>query len=90
MDWKNELYRKNEQPLERLVEGYSYTSIFRKIAFIGDSLSSGEFETEAKYGEKRWHDMIEYSWGQYPTWSRTGISSSRPTRGKKEDMPSNK
>lgn len=65
MNWEKELYRKDEKPLERLVEGYSYTSIFRKIAFIGDSLSSGEFETEAKFGEKRWHDMFEYSWGQY-------------------------
>ena len=65
MDWKKELYAKEEKPLDRLVDAYSYTSIFRKIAFIGDSLSSGEFETEAKYGERRWHDMYEYSWGQY-------------------------
>jgi hypothetical protein len=65
MDWKKELYAKEEKPLDRLVDAYSYTSIFRKIAFIGDSLSSGEFETEAKYGERRWHDVYEYSWGQY-------------------------
>ena len=45
MDWNNYLFPENEQPLDRLVDGYSRTSIFRTIAFIGDSLSSGEFET---------------------------------------------
>lgn len=64
-DWNNELYRKNEKPLERLVEGYSFTSVFRKIAFIGDSLSSGEFEAVDSQGETSYHDMFEYSWGQY-------------------------
>ena len=44
MDWNKELYDENEKPLDRLVDGYSYTSVFRTIAFIGDSLSSGEFE----------------------------------------------
>ena len=44
MDWKKELYGKDEKPLERLVESYSYTSVFRTMAFVGDSLSSGEFQ----------------------------------------------
>ena len=30
----------NEKPLDNIVEGYSHTSIFRTMAFIGDSLSS--------------------------------------------------
>ncbi len=65
MDWEKELYRENEQPLDTLVDGYSNTSIFRKIAFIGDSLSSGEFETVAPDGKRGSYDLFEYSWGQY-------------------------
>ena len=45
MDWKKELFDTNEKPLDRLVEGYSHTSVFRTMAFIGDSLSSGDFDT---------------------------------------------
>lgn len=65
MDWSKELYAKDEKPLDRLVDGYSLTSVFRKIAFIGDSLSSGEFETCDPEGNKGYHDLYEYSWGQY-------------------------
>lgn len=65
MDWKKELYGYNEKPLERLVDGYSLTSTLRTIAFIGDSLSSGEFETVDKEGKRGYHDMYEHSWGQY-------------------------
>lgn len=64
-DWKNEFLGENEQPLDRLVEGYSNTAIFRTIAFIGDSLSSGEFESVNDEGIRGWHDFYEYSWGQY-------------------------
>ena len=65
IDWEKELYDENEKPLDRLVDSYSHTSIFRKIAFIGDSLSSGEFETRDFEGKPGWHDLYEYSWGQY-------------------------
>ena len=65
MDWEKELYDKNEKPLDRLVEAYSNTSVFRSIAFIGDSLSSGEFETVDADGTKHYYDFFEYSWGQY-------------------------
>ncbi|MBQ6789136.1 MAG: SGNH/GDSL hydrolase family protein [Clostridia bacterium] len=54
-----------EKPLDRLVEGYSNTSIFRKMAFIGDSLSSGEFETHVEGKNVGYYDMFEHSWGQY-------------------------
>lgn len=54
-----------EKPLENLVGGYSNTAIFRKIAFIGDSLSSGEFETVDENGNRGYHDLFDYSWGQY-------------------------
>lgn len=65
MNWENELYNPNEKPLDRLVDGYSNTSVFRTIAFIGDSLSSGEFETRDENGNPGYHDLFEYSWGQY-------------------------
>ena len=55
----------DEKPLDNIVEGYSHTSIFRTMAFIGDSLSSGEFESRDKEGKPGWHDMFEYSWGQF-------------------------
>ena len=57
MDWKNEfLVGENEKPLDRLVESYSNTGIFRTIGFIGDSLSSGEFESLSDEGKRGWHD----------------------------------
>ena len=65
MDWNKLLYPENEKPLDRLVEGYSRTSIFRTIAFIGDSLSSGEFETRDSEGKAHYHDLYDYSWGQF-------------------------
>ena len=65
MDWKKEFYRADEKPLDRLVESYSYTSVFRTMAFVGDSLSSGEFQLCGPDGKMRYHDMYEYSWGQY-------------------------
>ena len=35
------------------------------MVFIGDSLSSGEFQLRDPEGKSRYHDMFEYSWGQY-------------------------
>lgn len=55
----------NEKPLENMVGAYSNTAIFRTIAFIGDSLSSGEFETVDENGERGYHDLYDYSWGQF-------------------------
>ena len=51
--------------LDRFVDGYSNTLVFRMIAFIGDSLSAGKFETCDKNGTLGFHDLYEYSWGQY-------------------------
>ena len=46
MDWIKELYDENEKPLDRLVEGYSHTSVFRKIdlsetVFLRENLKQG-------------------------------------------------
>lgn len=65
MDWNDYLYAQAEKPLDRLVSGYSRTAIFRKIGFIGDSLSSGEFQIMDAEGKNHYYDLYEYSWGQY-------------------------
>lgn len=80
MNWENELYNKNEKPLDRLVDGYSNTSIFRTIAFIGDSLSSGEFETVDENGTRGYHDLFDYSWGQYIA-RKNGLKAYNFSRG---------
>ncbi len=55
----------NEKPLDRIVTDGGFCSIFRTVACIGDSLSSGEFESLNEAGQKGYHDYFEYSWGQY-------------------------
>ncbi len=55
----------NEKPLDNLVTDGGFAGIFRTICCIGDSLSSGEFESIKKDGERRYTDMFDYSWGQY-------------------------
>ena len=55
-----------EKPLEHMVTDGGYTSIFRTIACVGDSMASGEFETlDETTGEHHFYDMFPYSWGQY-------------------------
>jgi len=80
MDWEKKLYSVGEKPLDVLVEGYSNTSVFRKIAFVGDSLSSGEFETVNSKGEAEYYDMFEYSFGQYIA-RNNGLSAYNFSRG---------
>ena len=55
----------NENPLDVLKPDGGFTGIFRTMGFIGDSLSSGEFESTNPDGSNGYHDMFEYSWGQY-------------------------
>jgi len=55
----------NEKPLDRIVTDGGFCSIFRTIACIGDSLSSGEFESIKMDGTTIYHDFYEYSWGQF-------------------------
>lgn len=57
---------KDEKPLDRIVRDGGFVSIFRTIGCIGDSLSSGEFESTDESGsQKGYHDMFDYSWGQF-------------------------
>lgn len=55
----------NEKPLDRILENGGATAIFRSIACIGDSLSSGEFQIPEDDGKYSYHDFYEYSWGQF-------------------------
>lgn len=64
----NEYFRfddKDEKPLDDLLESGGFSSIFRTIACIGDSLSSGELESLDNNGTRGCHDYFEHSWGQY-------------------------
>ena len=65
MDLLEPFRRTNEKPLESLVPDGGYARIFRTIGCIGDSLSSGEFQTINARGESVYRDYYEYSWGQY-------------------------
>lgn len=55
----------NEDPLDNIPADGGFAGIFRTIACIGDSLASGEFESLNDNNERGYHDMFEYSWGQY-------------------------
>lgn len=61
----NRFYAINgENPLDNLVSDGGFCGIFRTIGVIGDSLASGEFESNTE-GIRGYHDFYEYSWGQY-------------------------
>jgi len=65
MDWRMLLCPENEKPLDRMVTDGGFVGIFRTIACVGDSLSSGEFESVDAEGKTHYHDLFDYSWGQY-------------------------
>ncbi len=54
-----------EKPLDRIVSDGGMCGIFRTLGCIGDSMSSGEFEALDAEGNRSYHDMFEYSWGQF-------------------------
>jgi hypothetical protein len=64
-DYRSYYFDENEKPLDRLTETGGFTAIFRTIGWIGDSLSSGEFECRDPYGKMHWDDCFEYSVGQF-------------------------
>lgn len=53
-----------ELPLERPVTDGGFCGILRKVACIGDSLSSGTFETVDPDGTHHYMDHFDWSWGQ--------------------------
>ena len=60
-----QMFDPNEKPLEKLLPDGGFCGIFRTIGCVGDSLSSGEFQTKKADGSWRYTDMFEYSWGQF-------------------------
>lgn len=71
--------------------------IFRTIACVGDSLSSGEFEVKSKDGANKsiYLDMFDYSWGQFMArnlgskvynFSRGGMTAKEYVNGFAESM----
>ena len=65
MSFMDTMFDPNEKPLERLIPGAGFCGVFRRFACVGDSLASGEFELLDGKGGRTYHDMFEYSWGQY-------------------------
>ena len=61
----SDLFNENEKPLEKLLPDSGFCGIFRTIGCVGDSLSSGEFQTPKGDGKWGYTDMFEYSWGQF-------------------------
>ena len=53
MELKNIFENENEKPLDTIPEDGGYTAIFRTIACVGDSLSSGEFEANNGKGRQQ-------------------------------------
>ncbi len=65
MDIKTFLAKDGEKPLDNFPANGGFSAIFRTIACIGDSLSSGEMESLDNDGNRGYHDYYEYSWGQF-------------------------
>ena len=65
MNIKDYYFDPASRPLDRLLPDGGFCGIFRTIGCIGDSLSSGEFESMDGAGNRGYHDYFEYSWGQY-------------------------
>ena len=64
MDIRQYMKKEGERPLDSIVTNGGFCGIFRRIACIGDSLSSGEFQSYENEAHG-YHDFYEYSWGQY-------------------------
>lgn len=95
MNVNDYLCSENEKPLDRICRDGGFTSIFRTICCVGDSLSSGEFEATAADGGTLYLDMFEYSWGQFIgrmcgstvyNFSRGGMTASEYCSGWAEGM----
>lgn len=61
----NVFYKKEgEKPLDNILTDGGFAAIFRTLACVGDSFSSGELEI-INNGEVKALDVYEQSWGQY-------------------------
>ena len=64
-DFINSFENNNELPLDNIIDGGGLCGILRTIGCVGDSLSSGEYETVDKNGKHHYYDFYDYSWGQF-------------------------
>jgi hypothetical protein len=64
MEWNDFDLKKGEKPLDHLVDNGGFARVFRELMVIGDSLSSGEFQS-FENGITGYHDFPDYTWGQY-------------------------
>lgn len=80
MDINKFLKNEGEKPLDNIVQDGGFCSILRTVVCIGDSLSSGEFEYLDGEGKKSYHDMFDYSWGQFMA-REAGIKAYNFSRG---------
>lgn len=84
MDYKRFEIGKNEKPLDNLKETCGFAGVFKQVGVIGDSLSSGEFESHDEQGNIMYTDMYDYSWPavleritgtKYNNYSRGGMTA---------------
>ncbi len=64
-DFMHSFDKIDELPVDNIIEGAGLCGILRTIGCIGDSLSSGEYETIDSEGKKHYYDFYDYSWGQF-------------------------
>ena len=83
MDLNQFKLRPGEKPMDVLKPDCGFLSIFKKVGVIGDSLSSGESESN-ETGKTGYHDFYEYSWpaylahvtgSEYHNYSRGGMTA---------------
>ena len=65
MEISRYIKNRNEKPLDNIAMNGGMCRIFRRIACVGDSLSSGEFQIKKEDGTFDYYDNFEYSWGQH-------------------------
>lgn len=65
MDMSPYYAAENEKPLDRIPPDGGFAGIFRRIACIGDSLSSGCFEAVHSADRRGFYDYFDHSWGQH-------------------------
>lgn len=66
MNLQSYYFNAGEKPLDRIPQNGGFAAIFRTIACVGDSLSSGEFQIKKPDEEGYYYfDQYEYSWGQF-------------------------
>lgn len=65
MDITRYIKNEGEKPLDRVISDGGFCCVFRTLACVGDSLSSGELESLNEEGKRGYHDYFEYSWLQF-------------------------